>query len=119
VGIRLQNQQYMLKGLSFDRCNTGVYVNNVYIATFQGISFSNCNIGIDMGRSGSAGAVSVVDSSVTACGMGVNAFVSGTGQGSLVIDQLDVKEVRIFSCPECGAFPKNNELTQPDNSPRQ
>ncbi|ORY68799.1 pectate lyase superfamily protein-domain-containing protein [Pseudomassariella vexata] len=87
IGILLKNQQYELKGLSFNGCNTGIKIDTVWVATFQDITFANCKYGIDM--SGNAtGAVSLVDSSINNCEAGVNAYVSGTGQGSLTIDNF-------------------------------
>ncbi|KAH8893181.1 pectin lyase-like protein [Thozetella sp. PMI_491] len=89
IGLELSNQQYMLKGLSFDGSNTAIFFNNAFIATVQGASFKNCNIGIDIARSGSAGSVSVVDTT-SACHIGVSANVTGSGQGSLVLDNFAV-----------------------------
>jgi glucan 1,3-beta-glucosidase len=94
IGIKLSNQQYMLKGLSFNGCNVGVYFQGSFITTIQGSTFQNCNYGVDIGRSGSAGAVSIVDSSVSACNAGVNAYVSGNGEGSLVLDNFAVSNAK-------------------------
>ncbi len=90
VGIRLQGQQYLFKGLTFYGCDVCISVIGIHIATFQDISFMNCKYGVDMGSENAAGAVSLVDSSVLSCTAAVNAFVSGSGQGSLVIDRLQV-----------------------------
>ncbi|KAK3378111.1 pectate lyase superfamily protein-domain-containing protein [Podospora didyma] len=92
IGIHLANQQYLLKGLSFDGCAVGIYMKISYVTTIQGCSFTNCQYGVDMGRNESAGSVSIVDSSVHKCNAGVNAFVSGNGQGSLVLDNFAVLE---------------------------
>ena len=86
VGLQLANQQYMLKGLAFDGCGVGIFVQRSFVATIQGCSFTNCNYGVDMSAPGASGAVSIVDSSVSKCTAGVNAYVSGNAQGSLVLD---------------------------------
>lgn len=90
MGIRLQNQQYILKNLTFNGCDACIYVYSVFVATLQGISFKNCNFGLDIGRNGSAGAISIVDSSVSQCDAGINAYVTGMAQGSLVLDNFQV-----------------------------
>ena len=88
--MELFNQQYMLKGLTFDGCSTGIYFDGSYVTTIQGNTFKNCNLGIDISRSGSAGSVSVVDTT-SACAVGVEANVTvGNGEGSLVLDNFSV-----------------------------
>lgn len=92
VGIQLANQQYMLKGLRFDGCSVGISVVKSFVTTIQGCSFANCNYGIDVSGVNSTGSVSVVDSSVSRCTAGINAHVSGNGQGSLVLDGFTVSD---------------------------
>ncbi|KAH8671305.1 pectate lyase superfamily protein-domain-containing protein [Xylariales sp. PMI_506] len=97
VGIQLWNQQYNFKALNFDGCGVGINIIMVYVATFQDITFSNCNFGIY--TSNLTGAISLVDSSVDNCNAGVNAYVSGGAQGSLVIEnfQTDTSTVAVTS----------------------
>ncbi|KAH6649917.1 pectate lyase superfamily protein-domain-containing protein [Chaetomium tenue] len=92
IGILLANQQYMLKGLKFDGCNVGIFIQRSFVSTIQGCSFTNCNYGVDMGAANSSGALSVVDSSVSRCNAGVKAYVSGYGEGSLVLDNFAVSD---------------------------
>jgi glucan 1,3-beta-glucosidase len=92
IGILLANQQYMLKGLTFDGCNVGIFIQRSFVSTIQGCSFSNCNYGVDMGAANSSGALSIVDSSVSRCTAGVSAYVSGNGEGSLVLDNFAVTD---------------------------
>lgn len=68
----------------------GISINHVYTATIQDSTFQNCNFGVDMGGVGSAGAVSLVDSSVSSCNAAVQAPVTNGAQNSLVIDGLTV-----------------------------
>ncbi|GKT91010.1 exo-beta-1,4-gluconase [Colletotrichum tofieldiae] len=89
IGIKVNGQQYQFKNLSFNGCSVGISVDHVYVAVVQGATFANCNFGIDMGRN-TAGVVSLVDSSVSACNAGVNNLVTGYGQNSLVIDNFQV-----------------------------
>jgi glucan 1,3-beta-glucosidase len=64
----------------------GINITSVFVATFQDLTFANCNYGISTGTS--AGAISLIDSSASACVAGVNAYVSGNGQGSLTLDNF-------------------------------
>ncbi|KAK2035873.1 pectin lyase-like protein [Colletotrichum somersetense] len=91
IGIKVNGQQYQFKNLSFNGCNVGISIDHVWVAVVQGATFANCNFGIDMGRD-TAGAVSLVDSSVSACNAGVNNRVTGYGQNSLVIDNFQVTD---------------------------
>ncbi|KAF8864703.1 pectin lyase-like protein [Acephala macrosclerotiorum] len=90
IGIQLSNQQYNLKGLSFNGCNTGIYIGHIAVGTFQGLSFQNCNYGVDMSNSYNVGAISLIDSSISNCNAGVYTAVTGNGEGSLVIDNFNV-----------------------------
>ncbi|KAK0616110.1 pectate lyase superfamily protein-domain-containing protein [Bombardia bombarda] len=92
VGLELSNQQYMLKGLVFDGCGVGIYFKESLVTTIQGCIFNHCQWGVDMSRNGSSGSVSIVDSSVSSCTAGVNAYVSGDGEGSLVLDNFAVSD---------------------------
>ncbi|KAK3328017.1 pectate lyase superfamily protein-domain-containing protein [Cercophora scortea] len=92
IGLELSNQQYMLKDLQFSSCDVGVYFKRSFVTTIQDCKFVDCRYGVDMGRNGSAGAVSIVDSSIEGCDVGINAFVSGAGGGSLVLDNVSVQD---------------------------
>ncbi|KAH8200115.1 hypothetical protein TruAng_005736 [Truncatella angustata] len=97
IGIQLKNQQYNFKSLAFDGCGIGINITSVFVATFQNITFANCNYGIN--TSTSVGTISLVDSSVSNCNAGVNAYVSGSGQGSLTLDHFrtDAETVAVKS----------------------
>lgn len=92
IGIQLHNQQYQLKGLSFNACTVGISISTVFTATIQGATFQNCDFGVDMGNVGSAGAVSLVDSSISSCNAAVQAPITNSGQNSLVIDGLTISD---------------------------
>jgi len=86
----MSNQQYNLKGLSFNGCNVGIYIGSIFVGTFQGLTFQNCNYGLDMSNAGSVGGISLIDSSVSSCNAGVYTAVTGYGEGSLIIDNFAV-----------------------------
>ncbi|KAH7346426.1 pectate lyase superfamily protein-domain-containing protein, partial [Rhexocercosporidium sp. MPI-PUGE-AT-0058] len=89
IGIQLSNQQYNFKGLSFNGCNTGIYIDHTFVGTFQGLTFQNCNYGVNMSNGYNVGAISLIDSSVSSCNAGVYAAVTGNGEGSLAIDNFN------------------------------
>ena len=60
------------------------------MGTFQDITFENCHYGVDLSASGSVGSISIVDSSVSSCYAGVYTAVTGSGEGSLVLDNFSV-----------------------------
>lgn len=99
VGMEVGSQQYLLKSLSFDGCTVGIFMKWTFVVTIQGAEFTNCRYGIDSGREQSAGAMSVVDSSVSKCEAGVLAYVSGTGQNSLVLDNFEVRDAIAVKSP--------------------
>ncbi|KAK2783289.1 hypothetical protein FQN53_009277 [Emmonsiellopsis sp. PD_33] len=89
VGITLNNQQYTLKGITFNRCNTGLDIQSVFGATFHGLHFDTCGLGVEMGRTNSVqGGASFVDCSATNSGPAINAAFSGNGAGSVIIDNF-------------------------------
>lgn len=62
----------------------------MFVGTFQDITFENCLYGVDLSAQYSVGSVSIVDSSVSSCAAGVYTYVTGTGEGSLVLDNFNV-----------------------------
>ncbi|KAK4153611.1 glucan 1,3-beta-glucosidase [Chaetomidium leptoderma] len=92
IGLQIANQQYMLKGLSFNGCGVGIFIVRSWVTTIQGCSFTDCNYGVDTATTNSTGTLSIVDSSVSRCTAGVNAYMSGDGQGSLVLDNFAVSD---------------------------
>src|SRR5262249_52137603 len=48
VGFYLGNQQFTSRNLTFNSCNTGIYMNWDWLWAFKGNTFNDCNIGIDL-----------------------------------------------------------------------
>lgn len=67
-----------------------MYVDSIYVGTFQDITFENCMYGVDLSAGYSVGSVSIVDSTVSSCSAGVYTAVTGNGEGSLVLDNFSV-----------------------------
>ena len=104
LGLQVASQQYLLKSLSFTDTETAIFFKWSHVTTIQNTHFINCRFGIDAARPGSAGTISVVDSSATNCEAGVLTHVSGAGQNSVVLDGFVVSEggVAVKSSSEGG-----------------
>ncbi|KAK8189827.1 pectate lyase superfamily protein-domain-containing protein [Phyllosticta capitalensis] len=96
IGAFLGSQQFTTRNLTFNDCNTAIFMNWNWGWTFKGVTVNNCGIGIDMANSPSnqtVGSVLVLDSVISAT-LGVNASFSKTGNvpvtgGSLWLDNVD------------------------------
>jgi hypothetical protein len=95
-GAFFGNQQFTTRNLTFNNCQTAIYMNWNWAWTLSGVTINNCAVGVDM-ASGSAtaqsvGSVLLVDSTISNTPIGVKTFYStsesGTN-GTLVIDNVD------------------------------
>ncbi|KAK7716836.1 hypothetical protein SLS57_006518 [Botryosphaeria dothidea] len=95
-GAFLGSQQFTTRNLTFNGCNTAIFMNWNWLWTFHGLSINDCQVGIDMANSPSnqtVGSVIVLDSTFTNTPLGVNTSFSqnsvpATG-GTLVLDNVD------------------------------
>ncbi|KAI2631894.1 glycoside hydrolase family 55 protein [Hypoxylon sp. NC1633] len=94
VGIKLDNQQYHLKSLTFDGCRTGISVQHMFMAHCQGCKFTLCGTGVDTSspRDGleSLGTFLITDSTVDNTGVLVNTAVTNGSYNSIVLDNVRV-----------------------------
>lgn len=101
VGFYLGNQQFTSRNLTFNGCNTGIYMNWDWLWAFKSTTFNNCKIGIDLSHSdqgSSAGSVQVVgsgtmqDSVFNNCQIGMLTSFSNTSTpttgGTFVLDNV-------------------------------
>ncbi|KAM4057175.1 pectate lyase superfamily protein [Hirsutella rhossiliensis] len=95
-GAFLGNQQFTTRNLTFNDCNTAIYMNWNWVWTFHGLSINNCGVGIDMTQGGAVqtvGSILVLDSTFSNTPVGVatvyNPQQSGTN-GTLVLDNVDM-----------------------------
>ncbi|KAL3426659.1 hypothetical protein PVAG01_00167 [Phlyctema vagabunda] len=107
TGIRLNNQQYNFKNMSFDSVATAINVHHVFSATLQQMEFKNCGIAVDMSSADVGGSVSLLDSTCSqSLGLRRNASStvmksrgSGSGDFTLVVEN--------FKNKNCGASVTN------------
>ncbi|OJJ45637.1 hypothetical protein ASPZODRAFT_68840 [Penicilliopsis zonata CBS 506.65] len=95
-GMFLGNQQFTTRNLTFNNCNTAIYMNWDWAWTFKSVTVNNCGVGINMSTSPSnqtVGSVLLLDSTIDATTAGiVTAFTSDSipvGGGVLVLDNVD------------------------------
>ena len=95
-GAFLGNQQFTTRNMTFNGCNTAVYMNWNWLWSFKSLSINNCGIGIDMANSPSnqtVGSVLIQDSTFTNTPVGVNTAFSSdsipTTGGTLIVDNVD------------------------------
>ena len=96
-GMFLGNQQFTTRNLTFNNCNTAVFMNWNWLWNLKSLSINNCGIGIDMSNSPTnqtVGSVIVQDSKFAGTPKGVVTAFSKTNNvpatgGTLVIDNCD------------------------------
>ncbi|EEH15927.1 hypothetical protein PABG_06014 [Paracoccidioides brasiliensis Pb03] len=95
-GAFLGNQQFTTRNLTFNNCNTAVFMNWNWAWAFKSISVNNCGVGLNMSNGGfnqTVGSVLILDSKFKGTPKAVvTSFnedsVPETG-GTLVIDNVD------------------------------
>lgn len=90
IGININNQQYSFKNISFNGCNTGVYVTHAFSLVLQGMHFTNCGTCVDTtnGGTGTVGSVALIDSSATTSGTVINTKSESGADDSIVIENF-------------------------------
>ena len=100
-GAFFGNQQFTTRNLTFNNCQTAIYMNWDWVWTFKSISINNCGIGIDMstvtvpgGNNQTVGTVLVQDSTFSGTPTGIKtAYTNGNdvppSGGTLIIDNTD------------------------------
>ncbi|OTA96680.1 glycoside hydrolase family 55 protein [Hypoxylon sp. CO27-5] len=101
VGVKLDNQQYHLKSLTFDRCKTGISVQHMFMGHCQGCKFTSCDVGVDISspRDGveGLGTFLITDSSADNTGTLVKTAATNGSFDSIVLDNVQVDEVSVPS----------------------
>ncbi|KAF2087046.1 glycoside hydrolase family 55 protein [Saccharata proteae CBS 121410] len=93
-GAFLGNQQFTTRNLTFNNCQTAIFMNWNWAWTFKSVTINNCGVGIDMANGGpsdqTVGSVLVLDSTFTNTPVGINASFTSNSQpatgGTLIVD---------------------------------
>ncbi|RHZ62315.1 exo-beta-1,3-glucanase Exg0 [Aspergillus thermomutatus] len=95
-GMFVGNQQFTTRNLTFNDCNTAVFMNWNWAWTFKSVSINNCQVGLNMSNSPqnqTVGSVLLLDSSLTNTPTGVvTAFTQDSipvGGGVLILENVD------------------------------
>ena len=95
-GMFLGNQQFTTRNLTFNGCQTGIYMNWNWAWTFKSVNINNCEVGLNMSTSPSnqtVGSVLMLDSKLTNTPVGiVTAWTQKSipvGGGDLILDNVD------------------------------
>lgn len=98
-GAFFGNQQFISRNLTFNGCQTAIFMNWNWLWTFKSLSIHNCEIGIDMANGGQqqqlVGSVLVQDSSIETSRAGILTSFSTNSTpvagGTLVIDNVEFR----------------------------
>ena len=95
-GVFLGNQQFTTRNLTFNGCNTAIYMNWNWAWTFKSLTINNCAVGLNMSTGGfnqTVGSVLVLDSTLTNTPIGIVTSRSSTSVpttgGTLIIKNVD------------------------------
>ncbi|KAF7125689.1 hypothetical protein CNMCM5793_001982 [Aspergillus hiratsukae] len=95
-GMFVGNQQFTTRNLTFNDCNTAIFMNWNWAWTFKSVSINNCQVGLNMSNSPqnqTVGSVLLLDSSLTNTPTGVvTAFTQDSipvGGGVLILENVD------------------------------
>lgn len=97
-GAFLGNQQFTSRNMTFNGCNTAIFMNWNWLWTFKSLNINQCDIGIDMsnlanGVNQTVGSVIVLDSVIANARIGIKTAYSLTSQpasgGMLAIQNVD------------------------------
>ena len=95
-GMFLGNQQFTTRNLTFNNCNTAIFMNWNWAWTFKSLNINNCGVGLNMSNSPenqTVGSVMLLDSTLTNTPTGVvTAYTDNSapvGGGALVLENVD------------------------------
>lgn len=89
VGVRMNEQQYHFKDLSFKNMDIGLKLDKLFEGTGQGLQFESCKVGIET-TNNNTGFFALIDSGATQTDILWNSAGSSTAQGSMVIENVKV-----------------------------
>lgn len=95
-GAFLGSQQFTSRNMTFNNCQTAIFMNWNWAWTLQNLNINNCGVGIDMANGGSAaqtvGSVLVLDSTFVNTDVGIATVyntASSSTNGTLIVENCD------------------------------
>ncbi|KIX92675.1 uncharacterized protein Z520_11527 [Fonsecaea multimorphosa CBS 102226] len=113
-GAFLGNQQFTTRNMTFNGCNTAIFMNWNWLWTLKSVTINNCDIGIDMsnldnGVNQTVGSVIVLDSVMTGTPIGIKTSYNKTSQpptaGTLALQNVDFTGVQTAIAGADGTTP--------------
>lgn len=110
-GAFLGNQQFTSRNMTFNGCNTAIFMNWNWLWTFKSLTINQCDIGIDMSNLANSinqtvGSIVLLDSVMSNTGIGIKTSFNQTSSpktgGTLAIQNVD------FSSTQVGVADVNN-----------
>ncbi|OPB43367.1 GH55 beta-1 3-glucanase [Trichoderma guizhouense] len=89
VGIRMNEQQYHFKGITFKNQDIGLKLDKLFEGTGQNLHFESCKVGVET-TNNNTGFFALIDSTAKNVGILWNAAASPTAQGSMVLENVQV-----------------------------
>ncbi|PSR80907.1 glycoside hydrolase family 55 protein [Coniella lustricola] len=96
IGAFLGNQQFTTRNLTFNGCQTAIYMNWNWAWTLKDVTIDSCTVGLDMANGASVqtvGSVLFLDSKISNTQTGVNTSyltTESSTNGTLIIDNVDM-----------------------------
>jgi glucan 1,3-beta-glucosidase len=96
IGAFVGSQQFTSRNITFNDCNTAIFMNWNWLWAWKSVAINNCKVGLDMANgptNQTVGSVLLQDSTITNTPVGVNSSFSADsiprGGGTLIIDNVD------------------------------
>lgn len=95
-GAFFGNQQFTTRNLTFNNCQTAIFMNWNWAWTLKDVTIDNCQVGVDMASgvaSQTVGSIIFLDSTISNTPVGVNTSYSTTQagtNGTLIMDNVDM-----------------------------
>ncbi|EEY16441.1 glucan 1,3-beta-glucosidase [Verticillium alfalfae VaMs.102] len=97
-GMFVGSQQFTTRNMTFNNCQTAIFMNWNWLWTLHGLSINDCSIGINMANGGSVGAQTVgslllLDSTIRNTRTGVMTAYDPSSpytNGTLILDNVDM-----------------------------
>jgi glucan 1,3-beta-glucosidase len=96
IGAFVGSQQFTSRNITFNDCNTAIFMNWNWLWAWKSVNINNCKLGIDMANNPSnqtVGSLLLQDSSISNTPIGINSSFSADsiprGGGTLILDNVD------------------------------
>ncbi|KAK5993808.1 Glucan 1,3-beta-glucosidase [Cladobotryum mycophilum] len=95
IGIRMDNQQYAIRGATFKNIKTGIQINHIFTFALQGLVFDNVELGINYTAApgASVGSLILIDSEAKSTKTVILSQHTKNADGSIIIENLKLNEV--------------------------